>query len=192
MYDETQLKIIDATMTLIIDKGYSGATTKEIAKLAGVNESTIFRRFEGKKEIVIAAMDLPQWNPGLSESDFTYHGDLEEDLTSFSEIYMRKVTPQMVKVSIGLRSAELQGAALPGIMKVPMVFHKVLGGYFTQMIAEGKMRDCNVESISLQFLAMNFGFVFLDASFGNKLIDVSKAEYIRNSIQVFVSGIRNK
>lgn len=192
MYDETQLKIIDATMTLIIDKGYSGATTKEIAKLAGVNESTIFRRFEGKKEIVIAAMDLPQWNPGLSESDFTYQGDLEEDLTFFSEIYMRKVTPQMVKVSIGLRSAELQGAALPGIMKVPMVFKNVLINYFTQMIADGKMCDCNVESISLQFLAMNFGFVFLDASFGNKLIGVSKAEYIRNSIQVFVAGIRNK
>ena len=192
MYDETQLKIIDATMTLIIDKGYSGATTKEIAKLAGVNESTIFRRFEGKKEIVIAAMDLPEWNPGLSESDFTYQGDLEEDLTFFSEIYMRKVTPQMVKVSIGLRSAELQGAALPGIMKVPMVFKNVLINYFTQMIADGKMCDCNVESISLQFLAMNFGFVFLDASFGNKLIGVSKAEYIRNSIQVFVSGIRNK
>ena len=192
MYDETQLKIIDATMTLIIDKGYSGATTKEIAKLAGVNESTIFRRFEGKKEIVIAAMDLPQWNPRLSESDFTYQGDLEEDLTFFSEIYMRKVTPQMVKVSIGLRSAELQGAALPGIMKVPMVFKNVLINYFTQMIADGKMCDCNVESISLQFLAMNFGFVFLDASFGNKLIGVSKAEYIRNSIQVFVAGIRNK
>ena len=192
MYDETQLKIIDATMTLIIDKGYSGATTKEIAKLAGVNESTIFRRFEGKKEIVIAAMDLPQWNPGLSESDFTYQGDLEEDLTFFSEIYLRKVTPQMAKVSIGLRSAELQGAALPGIMKVPMVFKNVLINYFTQMIADGKMRDCNVESLSLQFLAMNFGFVFLDASFGNKLIGVSKAEYIRNSIQVFVAGIRNK
>lgn len=192
MYDETQLKIIDATMTLIIDKGYSGATTKGIAKLAGVNESTIFRRFEGKKEIVIAAMDLPQWNPGLSESDFTYQGDLEEDLTFFSEIYMRKVTPQMVKVSIGLRSAELQGAALPGIMKVPMVFKNVLINYFTQMIADGKMCGCNVESISLQFLAMNFGFVFLDASFGNKLIGVSKAEYIRNSIQVFVAGIRNK
>ena len=192
MYDETQLKIIDATMTLIIDKGYSGATTKEIAKLAGVNESTIFRRFEGKKEIVIAAMDLPQWNPGLSESDFTYQGDLEEDLTFFSEIYMRKVTPQMVKVSIGLRSAELQGAALPGIMKVPMVFKNVLINYFTQMIADGKMCDCNVESISLQFLAMNFGFVFLDASFGNKLIGVSKAEYIRNSVRIFVEGIRRK
>lgn len=189
MYDETQLKIMDAAMTLIIDKGYSGATTRDIAKLAGVNESTIFRRFDGKKEIVLAAMELPKWNPGLSESDFIYHGELEEDLTSFSSVYMSKVTPQMVKVSIGLRSAELQGAALPGIMKVPVVFKKVLVDYFTQMIANGKMRDCNVESISLQFIAMNFGFVFLDASFGDKLVGVSKAEYIRNSIKVFVSGI---
>ena len=189
MYDETQLKIIDATMTLIIEKGYSGATTKNIAKLAGVNECTIFRRFDGKKEIVTAAMELPKWNPGLSERDFTHHGDLEEDLTSFSSIYMSKVTPQMVKVSIVLRSAELQGAALPGIMKVPMVFKEVLVNYFTQMITEGKIRDCNVESLSLQFIAMNFGFVFLDASFGDQLVGVSREEYIRNSIRVFVSGI---
>ncbi|MDO4474877.1 MAG: TetR/AcrR family transcriptional regulator [Eubacteriales bacterium] len=190
MYDETQLKIIDATMTLIIEKGYSGATTKNIAKLAGVNESTIFRRFDGKKEIVTAAMELPKWNPGLSESDFTYHGNLEEDLSSFSRVYMSKVSPQMVRVSIGLRSAELEGAALPGIMKVPMVFKNVLVNYFTQMIADGKMRDCDVESVSLQFIAMNFGFVFLDASFGEKLVEVSKEEYIRNSVCVFVSGIR--
>lgn len=192
MYDETQLKIINATMSLIIDKGYSGATTKDIARLAEVNECTIFRRFDGKKEIVTAAMELPQWNPGLSESDFTYHGDLEEDLISFSEVYMSKVTPQMVKVSIGLRSAELQGAALPGIMKVPMVFKKVLVNYFTEMIADGKMCECNVESISIQFIAMNFGFVFLDASFGKKLIGISKTEYIRNSVNVFVSGISEK
>ena len=192
MYDETQLKIMDATMTLIIDKGYSGATTKEIAKLAGVNECTIFRRFAGKKEIVTAAMELPKWNPGLSESDFIYHGELEEDSLAFSEMYMKKVTPQMVKVSIGLRAAELQGAALPGIMKVPMVFKKVLLDYFSEMIAAGKMRDCDVESLAVQFIAMNFGFIFLDASFGDKLVCSSKEEYIRNSIRNLVSGICKK
>lgn len=192
MYDETQLKIMDATMTLIIEKGYSGATTREIAQLAGVNESTIFRRFGEKKEIVVAAMELPKWNPGLTEEDFTYHGDLEEDLISFSKIYMNKVTPQMVKVSIGLRSAELQGAALPGVMKVPMVFKKILLNYFTEMIVRGKMRNCDVESLALQFITMNFGFVFLDASFGSKLMGVSREEYIANSIRNLVTGICDK
>ena len=189
MYDETQLRIIDATMTLIIEKGYSGATSKSIATLAGVNESTIFRRFEGKKEIVLAAMELAKWNPGLSESDFIYHGNLTEDLIGFARIYMSKVTPQMVKVSIGLRSAELEGAAMPGIMKVPMIFKKVLMNYFAEMIANGKIRECDIESVSLQFLSMNFGFVFLEASFGDKLIRVDKADYIRKSVELFVNGI---
>lgn len=189
MYDETQLRIIDATMTLIVDKGYSGATTKDIAKVAGVNESTIFRRFNGKKEIVLAAMELPKWNPGLEESDFVYEGDLKKDLISFASTYMKKVTPQMVKISIGLRAAELEGVATPGIMKVPLVFKNVLMKYFKQMIASGNMRDCDVESVSLQFIAMNFGFVFLDSSFGNKLIGVSKKDYIENSVENFVNGI---
>ena len=189
MYDETQLRIIDATMTLIVDKGYSGATTKDIAKVAGVNESTIFRRFNGKKEIVLAAMESPKWNPGLEESDCVYEGDLKKDLISFASTYMKKVTPQMVKISIGLRAAELEGVATPGIMKVPLVFKNVLMKYFKQMIASGKMRDCDVESVSLQFIAMNFGFVFLDLSFGNKLIGVSKEDYIENSVENFVNGI---
>lgn len=189
MYDETQIKIMDATMSLIVNKGYSGATTKEIAKLAGVNECTIFRRFGEKKEIVVAAMELPRWNPGLSESDFSYHGNLEEDLLSFSEVYMKKVTPQMVKVSIGLRSAELDGVTLPGIMKTPLIFKKVLIKYFKEMIIKKKMRDCDVESMALQFIAMNFGFVFLDASFGKKLVGVSKEKYISESIRAFTQGI---
>lgn len=176
-------------MTMIIEKGYSGATTKEIARFAGVNESTIFRRFGEKKEIVTAAMELQKWNPGLSEEDFIYHGNLEEDLLAFSTIYMKKVTPQMVKVSIGLRSAELEGAALPGIMQVPLVLKNVLVNYFTEMTAQGRMRECSVESLAMQFISMNFGFVFLDASFGNKLIRVSKKKYIQDSIRVFVSGI---
>ena len=163
MFDETQIKIIDATMTIIVEKGYSGTTTKNIAKLAGVNECTIFRKFDGKKEIILAAMSLPKWNPGLSEKDFAYAGIPEEDLVSFSRTYMTKVTPQMVKISIGLRSAE--------------------------MIEKGKLKNCDVESAALQFISMNFGFVFLNASFGDKLIGISKDEYIRNSVNVFLKGL---
>ena len=189
MFDETQIKIIDATMNLIVEKGYSGATTKDIAKLAGVNECTIFRRFDGKKDIILAAMSLPKWNPDLSEKDFVYAGVPEEDLVGFCRVYMKKVTPQMVRISIGLRSAELKGTALPGIMKIPAVFKKVLMKYFTEMIEQGKIRNCDVESAAIQFVAMNFGFVFLDASFGNKLIGISKEEYIRNSVHIFLKGI---
>ena len=102
MFDETQAKIIQATMNLVMEKGYSSTTTKDIALHAGINECTIFRKFHGKKDIVLSAMQLPEWNPGLEESDFTWFGDPESDLVSFAETYMRHVTPRMVKVSICL------------------------------------------------------------------------------------------
>lgn len=51
----------------------------------------------------------------------------------------------------------------------------------------GYFGDC--ESLAMMFLSMNFGFVFLNASFGEKLTKLDKDEYIRNSIQVFLQGI---
>ncbi len=189
MLDKTQIRIIDATMRLIIEKGYSKTTTKNIAAIAGVNESTIFRRFREKKEIVLTALRLPQWNPSLSEDDFVYHGILKDDLLSFSKLYMKKVTPKMVRVSIGLRSAELENVALPEIVKIPLLLKKVLIKYFTEMQHQGKIRECNIESAALQFISMNFGFVILDVSFGKSLMGITKEEYIQNSIELFASGI---
>ncbi len=55
--DATSQKIIDATMSLVRDKGYVATTTKDIAKQAGVNESTLFRKFKNKKDIVINSME---------------------------------------------------------------------------------------------------------------------------------------
>lgn len=189
MLDETQNKIIDAAMELVMERGYLAATTKDIAIRAGVNECTIFRKFKGKKEIILSAMQLSKWNPDLSESDFSYVGNLKQDLTSFSEIYMRKVTPRMVKISIGLRTPELYPYTEDGILKVPQVFKKVLVQYFGEMYQAGKISNADAEHLAMMFLSMNFGFVFLTASFGKKLTNTGKEAYIRNSIQVFIDGI---
>lgn len=189
MYDETQKKIIHATMNLVMEKGYSATTTKDIAKAAKINECTIFRKFKGKKDIVLSAMELPEWNPGLREEDFRSCGDVEQDLISFAEVYMSKVTPQMVKISIGLRTPELYEETAPGILKVPQTLKRVLMDYFRNLQAQKKGMNLNAEVLSMQFLSMMFGFVFLDASFGDKLSGLGKQEYIENSVKVFVHGM---
>lgn len=189
MFDETQSKIMDATMSLVMEKGYTSTTTKDIAKKAEINECTIFRKFGSKKEIIAAAMTLPEWNPCLREEDFESTGDLITDLSSFSEVYMRKVTPKMVKISIGLRSPDLYDLTKDGIREVPDTFKKVLVDYFTKMQRLGKLQTDDIESLAVAFLALNFGFVFFKASFGDGLTALQSKEYIENSVRTFVNGI---
>ncbi|MGN0151137.1 MAG: TetR/AcrR family transcriptional regulator [Wujia sp.] len=189
MYDETQSKILDATMQLIMEKGYTATTTKDIAKRAGVNECTIFRKFQGKKDIVVAAMTLPEWNPCLSERDFSCTGDVEKDLCSFAGVYLRKVTPKMVKISLGLRSPDLYDVTRDGIREIPDTFKKVLVRYFTEMQQQHKIETNDIESLAVAFLAMNFGFVFFKASFGDTLTELQTEQYIESSVRHFVNGI---
>ena len=59
--DETSQKIVDAAMTLIRDLGYVSTTTKEIARVAGVNECTLFRKFKNKKDIILQGLEQEQW-----------------------------------------------------------------------------------------------------------------------------------
>lgn len=189
MYDETQMKILNSTMMLIMEKGYTATTTKDIAKKAGINECTIFRKFKGKKEIIVAAMSLPEWNPCLKESDFKYTGELVEDLCSFAEVYSKKVTPKMVKISLGLRSPDLYEITKDGIREIPDTFKKVLVIYFTEMQKQNKIHTDDIESLAVAFLAINFGYVFFKASFGDELTELQTKEYIESSVRHFVNGI---
>lgn len=192
MFDETQSKIIHAAMELVMERGYGAATTKDIARKAGVNESTIFRRFKSKKEIILAAMKLPEWNPGLQKAEFTYTGDLEKDLTSFAKLYMEKVTPKMVKVSMGLRTPELFADTAEGILEVPRIFKEVLEAYFQKMYEKGVLANDDAESMAMMFLSMAFGFVFLKGSFGSKLTSLEQEQYIKVSVHSFINGIQKK
>lgn len=189
MYDEMQNRIIEATMNLIMQKGYSATTTKDIAKEAGINECTIFRKFNGKKAIVKAALTLPEWNSQLEKEHFSYTGNVEDDLLEFAKTYNEKVTPHMVKVSIGLRSPDLYDFTASEIIKVPDVYKRVLHHYFQEMYAKDKIKDNDFEGMAMQFLSMNFGFVFLKASFEERLSNLSMEDYIKSSVKRFVKSI---
>jgi AcrR family transcriptional regulator len=52
----TRQAIIDATEKVIRDRGLARATTKEIARAAGVAEGTIFKHFEKKDDLLLAVV----------------------------------------------------------------------------------------------------------------------------------------
>lgn len=190
--DETSQKIIDATMSLIRDKGYVATTTKDIARLAGVNECTLFRKFENKKDIVLQGVAQEKWRADITPDIFrNVQWELEPDLGMFMNAYMDRITPEFVNLSIGLRAPQLYEETAPLIMKVPEVFVSSLTVYFKKMHEMGKIGDFDFESLAMTVFSSIFGYTFLRASFHEKLAKTGREEFIKDSVKIFIKGILN-
>lgn len=188
--DETSQRIIDATMCLIRDKGYVATTTKDIAKAAGVNECTLFRKFESKKDIALSGLEQQKWRADMSPELFqNVVWELQPDLEMFMNAYMEKITPDFVKLSIGLRAPQLYEEAAPYIMKVPQAFVSSLVEYFKNMEQRGKVPHADFECMAMTIFSATFGYTFLKASFEERLSKVEQAEFIKKSVEMFIKGI---
>lgn len=188
--DETSQKIIDTTMSLIRDKGYVATTTKDIARLAEVNECTLFRKFESKKDIVLQGVAQEKWRANVTPDIFqNVQWELEPDLEMFMNAYMDRITPDFVNLSIGLRAPQLYEETAPLIMKVPQAFVSSLTEYFKKMNEMGKIGDYDFESLAMTVFSSTFGYTFLRASFREDLAKTSREEFIKCSVKVFAEGI---
>lgn len=83
-------QILEAATRVFAEKGYHHATTKDIARTAGMAEGTIYLYFENKSEVLIALMEhfdqattqIPDLNAGLEMSPRALLTKrLEDDLT---------------------------------------------------------------------------------------------------------------
>lgn len=188
--DDTSQKIIDATMSLIRDKGYAATTTKDIARLAGVSECTLFRKFPGKKDIVMQGVSQEKWRANVTSELFqNLQWELEPDLEMFMNAYMNQITPDFVKLSIGLRAPQLYDETAPYIMKVPHAFLTSLTDYLTKMKEMGKIESDDLETQAITIFSSTFGYTFLKASFEDSLTQTSREDFIKSSVRTFVKGL---
>lgn len=179
-------------MELIKEKGYVATTTKDIASRSHVNECTIFRKFDGKKDIVISGMEQEKWRANVSTAIFQdVKWDLQPDLEMFMKNYLERVTQDFVSLSVGLRAPQIYEETKPYIMKIPEAFLQSLVSYFEQMHQKGNIGSYDFESLAMTIFSAAFGFTFLKASFGDDLTGVKQEEYIKNSVSLFLAGIQH-
>ncbi len=188
--DETSQKIIDAAMMLVRDNGYVATTTKAIAKAAGVNECTLFRKFKNKKDIVLQGVSQAGWRANITPEVFeNVQWDLQSDIEMFMRAYMDRMTPDFVNLSIGLRAPQLYEETSALIMKVPQAFLSSFTQYLNKMFDLGKIPKADFDALALTIFSSTFGYAFLNASFGDELSKVEKDEYIKSSVQMFIKGL---
>lgn len=80
--EEAHQAILDATLELLVEVGFSALTVEGVAQRAGVGKATIYRRWSSKLPLVVEAFS---GLPGFKEVDT---GSLRRDLTETLEAYL--------------------------------------------------------------------------------------------------------
>ena len=125
----TDDQILNAARTVFLEEGFRGQTAK-IARLAGVSEGTIFKRYETKEHLIAAALQIPHPPPWYKDIEsLVGTGDLKENLVTIGVgllTYFQQTLPRVLAAA-GFKmppplemppAGELQGSPLARDLKV--------------------------------------------------------------------------
>jgi AcrR family transcriptional regulator len=187
----TRDKILETALKLFSKKGYLGATTKEIAKDAGIAEVTLFRHFPSKErlfgEVLNTYSFLPILRGLLPEIS---HMSSQKALTVIANKFLDTLDSR--KEMIQIMNSEMRRYP----EKIYKIYHgfidemiKTLALYFQLMYTKGILREFDTESGARAFLGMFFSyFNAREFHIFKKYRDIDTDKTIREFVDIFLRG----
>ncbi|MBN2655301.1 MAG: TetR/AcrR family transcriptional regulator [Nitrospirae bacterium] len=192
MHDQTTRdRILESALHLFSTKGYIGATTKEIAKKAGLAEVTLFRHFRSKEKLFETVLNSYTFLPDLKGllpqvSDKPY----EESLLIIAERFYDKLSER--KEMIQLVQAEVQRypeKLLKTYQKFIYELWHTLALYLNELQKKRIITKLDPEIGARAFLGMCFAYFNAQELMLNKTPDKkTKDETLKGFVQIFVRG----
>jgi AcrR family transcriptional regulator len=187
----TSERILESALHLFSTRGYVGATTKEIAKNAGIAEVTLFRHFESKKKLFETVLNSYTFLPDLKGllpqvADKPY----DEAMTIIAERFYDKLSVR--KDMIRLVQAEVQRYP----EKLMGTYHKfihelwqTLASYFYELQRSGTIIKFDPEIGARAFLGMCFAyFSATELMLDRKPDKKTREETLKGFVNIFVRG----
>ncbi len=194
MMKDTKEKILDAGLSLFSKKGYLGATTKEIAKKAGVAELTLFRHFSSKERLFEEAIKRRSFLPAL-KSLLPELRDLEymDALIEIANRYLERLSERRDLIKIMHSEIHLYPSKVREIQqKFVGEIVGTLASYFRGLQERRMLKDFDPELGARAFLSMFFAYFNSQEFMADKKGRFAdKDEVTREFVKIFVSGTMN-
>lgn len=192
--DKRQQQILNAAMTVFLKKGFSGSTTKEIAKEAGVAEGTIFRYFKTKKDLLLELA-----TPGIVQSlTDTLEGMSEES----DEVILKAILKnrmEMLNKNSGLVQLLIAEARFHPELREQFVERiilkaaAVLERFMKERVSRGDYRVIDPGILTRMLVGMIGVFVFWrDFLVADKYVSFDNEIVIDSVVEIFLNGVRIK
>lgn len=154
-------QILDAATKVFAEKGFHRATIKDIARVAGIADGTIYTYFPSKTDVLLGILN--RLNESTErEQQFAPEG--EQDVRSFFTAYLRQ------RMSLLWPNAEVFQAVLPEMLanaelrelyyqQVLAPTFKIAENYFNMQSKQGQLRQVDVPLTVRAIAGMLFGLL---------------------------------
>jgi AcrR family transcriptional regulator len=169
----------------MVRNGYAGATTKQIAEAAGINEVTLFRRFGSKANLLRQAM-LAELESFGGPEGIRYSADLRADLCHLVRAYERLLERRGRLIPLLL--AELpRHAELAEVVELPQRLLGSIAGLVGRYQKEGAL----IEEPPIRAVASLLAPLLMPALLGDHAPEAARAPLdVEAHVDAFLGGHR--
>jgi AcrR family transcriptional regulator len=191
--EETRERILGAAREVIGRKGKRGATTREIAEVAAVNEATIFRHFGTKESLLVACAQRFCGYLELAGVAAQLTGDLADDLLKVARLMLERFESLQDMIRWSLVEQEYERDIFAETAWRPqLAIVAVMTVFMQRRIDAGELRG-DAGKLAMVFL----GLVFMHALGSKKFPDSPLHQgdpdaALRFYVDVFLNGVRKR
>jgi AcrR family transcriptional regulator len=189
---DTKERLLGATMKLVSEKGYLGATTREIAQEAGVSELTLFRHFGTKEKLFEGLLGQYTFLPRLKElrpqlDELPY----EEALRTVATRFLLTLKERKSFIKIMFSEANHYPDKIRKIYNDTIdETRATLADYFLSLRKKGRLRNISPEAGARTFLSMLVAYFRSEEIMRG--LDITKKgkmdREVREIVDIFVHG----
>lgn len=191
-HDETREKLLEATLELISEKGYLGATTREIASLAGVSELTLFRKFGKKEHLFEEMLQSHTFLPRLREFiEDVYEMPVQEGLTVIGTRFLQTLQERRPLAQIMLSEMSHYPQKVRRIYQLMIDnLARTLESYLEMRKDQGEVRPLDMNFASYAFLRVLFMTFAYEEIIKGQVLSEDRIEHtVSELVYIFLNGI---
>jgi AcrR family transcriptional regulator len=195
--EDRKKQILQVATELFANKGYEGATTREIARRARVNEAIIFRHFPTKEELYWAVIENKVQRGGGKEfmREILMAGKpLRETFCTLAETILRRREKDQTLSRLLFYSA-LENHRLSHRLFQSYVadYYELLGDYIQQRIDQCEFRPVDAQLAARDFLGMvDYHSLIQDLFGSSKFYSFDSRQVAESMTDIWLAGMLSR
>ncbi len=191
MVETRRMQILMGASQVFAEKGYHQATTKEIAKAAGVSEGTIYNYFKSKRDLLVAMIDSIGMQSIKNifvdhppEDPREFFTDVLTDRYQIAQRFGRQMAPILAEM---FTDAELRKVIYQQIV---MPLANYMENYVQVHVESGRFRQIeSVVATRALVGAVIVNFALKISKLDPRYEDISEEELIEQVVSIFLHGL---